>query len=58
MRKEIRGELRLIMNGKCVRYRMYTQKRKRRQIINEWTNEIRRLKNNTNEFFISITLIN
>jgi hypothetical protein len=56
MAKETKGEVRLIMDGEVVRVRMFYHKYKRRQIINEWINEIRRMKSKKHEYFISIIL--
>jgi len=57
MRKEYRGELRLIKDGEIVRSRIYTTKQRRRQLIAEWTDEIRNLNALKNhEYFISIIL--
>ena len=57
MRKEYRGELRLIMDDEIVRSRIYTTKQRRRQLIEEWTDEIRnRNSSKKHEYFISILI--
>jgi ribulose 1,5-bisphosphate carboxylase large subunit-like protein len=55
MRREYKGELRLIMDDEIVRSRIYTTKKRRRQLITEWTDEIKRLNTSKkHEYFISI----
>jgi hypothetical protein len=55
MAREVKGEVRLIMNGEVVRFRPFHSVKHRRRIIEEWTKDVNRL-TNKHQYFISIIL--